>query len=901
MIILIKSFVIAVAIIAACSIAAAQDTTSYPWKVQFPPLDFSHPVRLTAVSDSLIMYLSEGFILRSSDAGATWSRINLPLCFTPKGVQFLNDSLGFIVGDRGTVYKTTDGGLTWNYKRLSVSATDLTGVSFSSPKIGWVSGLFGLIYKTTDGGDNWFAQGYLDFFKGGSECYMSVHAISDSVVWATRWFRVLEVPVGDPNCSECYYLNVNAYRSSDGGSTWLNCRTWDVMPEDAFVDRNQHGFLRDFSSVFDCSANHASLFFRPHFNVDNWYLYTTDDAGIHWDSVSKGTNPVNRYVKILDCGTAWATDSARSILFRSVSTTSLDWKARSFPCDSPCVPYTFDFIDTLTGWCFTDNGNRTVTVYRTTDGALTWQPMSTHVLNRGTLVDVKFINKDIGWAAGNDSTHGLLMKTTDQGSHWNILNTTGAPLHNIKQIQFIDTLTGWMRGDSLYSSRDGGKSWTVDGSFPLDPARPQIHYVWAQFVSPATGWMVRSDWMTFRTADSGATWQQVHDRDTAVNISIAHAVDANNLICMGTVDSLAYEFRLINAGASVQQFELKPDGNTPTMAKAIFFLDSLRGWFVDTMPNVYITSDGGFTWTFLSFDPSLKPITSIFYNDSANGWMTTGRNAIAAPPVGDLDPYITSVLISSGGIEKTSNAGTGITAEHCILQAMTALDFVGDSLGWAVGENLTVYHYFQPASGKPKRRPLMSLSTPVIEFGDVKPGTVGVDSVIVRNDGDDTLVVYGATTPNDKYHAFNVATLLPQSIAPGDTTVLYINFDPAYYIIFSATLFIQSNDDTQYVYLHGTGKNPNGIHGAEPVTRAARLIQNYPNPFSTSTTLVIDPTLDGISSLKISNALGEIVGILPVEHSREIPFNAGSLPAGNYFVEARVALTTVRERVVVAR
>jgi photosystem II stability/assembly factor-like uncharacterized protein len=72
-------------------------------------------------------------------------------------VFMLDANSGWIVGDSGTILKTTDGGATWP-PVTSGTSTNLRGVHFINSEEGWVVGDEGLILATQDGGDNWNPQ-----------------------------------------------------------------------------------------------------------------------------------------------------------------------------------------------------------------------------------------------------------------------------------------------------------------------------------------------------------------------------------------------------------------------------------------------------------------------------------------------------------------------------------------------------------------------------------------------------------------------------------------------------------------------------------------------------------------------------------------------------------------------
>src|SRR5208283_4476995 len=73
------------------------------------------------------------------------------------GIEIIDASNVYIVGDFGILLKTTNGGTTWT-QIPSDPTTFLYGVVFYSATIGWVAGDGGVIMNTTDGGITWNFQ-----------------------------------------------------------------------------------------------------------------------------------------------------------------------------------------------------------------------------------------------------------------------------------------------------------------------------------------------------------------------------------------------------------------------------------------------------------------------------------------------------------------------------------------------------------------------------------------------------------------------------------------------------------------------------------------------------------------------------------------------------------------------
>jgi photosystem II stability/assembly factor-like uncharacterized protein len=103
----------------------------------------------------------EGNILRTTD-GVTWLKQTSPTTHTLFGIDFANESDGWIVGGdpfnyTGIILRTINGGADWSIQNSSMPHM-VYGVSFVTPLTGWVVGDFGIIFNTTNGGTSWSPQ-----------------------------------------------------------------------------------------------------------------------------------------------------------------------------------------------------------------------------------------------------------------------------------------------------------------------------------------------------------------------------------------------------------------------------------------------------------------------------------------------------------------------------------------------------------------------------------------------------------------------------------------------------------------------------------------------------------------------------------------------------------------------
>ncbi|RTL34161.1 MAG: PKD domain-containing protein [Burkholderiales bacterium] len=103
--------------------------------------------------DAQTLWLVGQPLRRSTDAGRTWSTVDIGLGAQdrPLAAQFVTASLGVMVGDRGLILVTRDGGATWQ-RQARVTGQRLDGVSFIDSKNGWITG-DGVVLGTGTGGD----------------------------------------------------------------------------------------------------------------------------------------------------------------------------------------------------------------------------------------------------------------------------------------------------------------------------------------------------------------------------------------------------------------------------------------------------------------------------------------------------------------------------------------------------------------------------------------------------------------------------------------------------------------------------------------------------------------------------------------------------------------------------
>lgn len=136
-------------------------------------------------------------------------------------VQFLNADQGFASGDDGSLYKTLDGGATWQAIKIEMPANRyISGFQFVNPSVGWVisnknshdtlvlDGYESYVMFTNDGGKSWQIQ-----YSDKALQIWQVRFVDDQEGWAVGRNFVIK----DTQQDEVFVLH-----TANQGKTWVN-------------------------------------------------------------------------------------------------------------------------------------------------------------------------------------------------------------------------------------------------------------------------------------------------------------------------------------------------------------------------------------------------------------------------------------------------------------------------------------------------------------------------------------------------------------------------------------------------------------------------------------------------------------------------------------------------------
>ncbi len=121
---------------------------------------FMHELReIVLGADGALHAVGYGTIMRSTDEGHTWTVAPVQGDFF-RGIHFPTPQVGYVVGEYGAVYKTTNAGVDWRQCRAGTSVFAnpdvlLRGIAFVDENEGFLVGTRGTVFRTTDGGKQW--------------------------------------------------------------------------------------------------------------------------------------------------------------------------------------------------------------------------------------------------------------------------------------------------------------------------------------------------------------------------------------------------------------------------------------------------------------------------------------------------------------------------------------------------------------------------------------------------------------------------------------------------------------------------------------------------------------------------------------------------------------------------
>lgn len=240
--------------------------------------------------------------------------------------------------------------------------------------------------------------------------------------------------------------------------------------------------------------------------------------------------------------------------------------------------------------------------------------VSWNQLNSGTtesLYSVHFVNGNVGWAVGNNST---ILKTSDGGANWTPQTAPFSIL--IYGLFAYDPLTAWVCGafSNIFYTIEGG-----EGETWLNTNYPSANSLFSVFfIDALTGYLCGGGGIIGFSSDGGASWSPV-ESGTIQALTSIYFIDSNNGWCCGYGGTI---LTTIDGGVS---WSAQTSGITEQLNK-IFFINENIGYCCGENGLILKTTNAGESWSILT-SGTLEHLKSIFFLNSNYGW-ACGTNGL---------------------------------------------------------------------------------------------------------------------------------------------------------------------------------------------------------------------------------------------------------------------------------
>ena len=507
--------------------------------------------------------------------------INTPIS-SVYGSYFVDQNTAWLVGAYQSLYKTTDGGMTWvNKFSMNVAAYSAYNICFVNSSIGFVGCNYGKILKTTDGGETW--QKIL---------------IPDTTYsnWRIRFF--------DENLGFSLSTKGSAaiiYKTTDGGSTWTSTATIAAAI-------NSFDFYSPTVGV--ATGNASNLYYTTNGTTWNkgtgpasWpYTYSkTDQATVKfispttaiscgWGSTAAGLEPTI-FLKTTDAGASWTylNQTAQNKVY--VNFRSLYFK------------------DSLNGIAAGGATYPGTVLCRTTDGGINWIPLPT-VAGFFSPEILGFQNRVILSGSG-----GAILLSTNFGDSWQVINKNAREtLYSIKNIN--NNIYACGQEGTFYRSTDMGNSFT--GSY-LVSANKCITSNAIQFLTENLGYAACQRGQALKTTDAGDSWTQIlpdTSASTINNLALCFLNENIGFVVGIVASSVDVIYKTTDGGTSWSKIQNLLSQNLNCVA----FADSVHGAAGGSKSGFLYTTDQGVSWKTATVNATDQvAVNSIKFFNGLNG------------------------------------------------------------------------------------------------------------------------------------------------------------------------------------------------------------------------------------------------------------------------------------------
>ncbi len=655
-----------------------------------------------------------GIIFHTTDSGRTWKQQNSKSYNELYAAYFIDRHTGWVVGQLGEILHTLDGGKTWKFQRSGTQA-NLNKVYFADENYGLIVGDEGVILTTINGGVTWELQnsGTSNDLYSFSLSPEGILAVGENGVAMRYAVDTEKFIVELPPSAEAVAAELEAQLTETVEYHWEIIRSG--ASQTYFTDTY---FL---SALHGWTVGHGGA------------ILNTTDGGKTWHPQQSGVTEDLQRIVFIDEKHGWI--AGNRVLLRTENGGET-WEVTREGLETIYYISAMHFINPQMGWI----GANDAQTLHTSDGGKTFR-LQKIGLGSPPIDDLHFINTKEGWAitAHRMRGTGYILHTVDGGDHWEIQARTNQ--HGVG-VHFMNETSGWVvlvNGASLLTT-DGGTTWQQ--TLSTTSAGTRLHAV--KFRNHTEAWGIANDKKLLTTHNQGKHWEVINDslgnqRATrgdeswvhqmakeqflpAFNVTNAHILADGQAWIVGAMMSAprTTDDFVIDADEQVQdtigQIYRTTDfgknwyhqlGKHRNTLRDVLFLDEQHGWIAGDNGDLFSTEDGGQTWQRLESETTQRIVDVHFTSlEPKWGWLML-RNA--------------TLLYTQDGSQWTAqNKQKQLPREDSF--ALNDVAFGNFSEGWAVGERGDIIH--NPDGGTTWARQRTSTSKPLTSV-DMKFAPLG--------------------------------------------------------------------------------------------------------------------------------------------------------------------------------
>lgn len=306
----------------------------------------------------------------------------------------------------------------------------------------------------------------------------------------------------------------------------------------------------------------------------------------------------------------------------------------------------------------------------------TWYQQFFPDLGGRIISDITFVDSVNGFAVtrlSSSSDTNFILRSTNSGDSWSIVyRQFTASIAPFNKVKFLNKDTGFVGGNNLLKTTNGGLNWTVltlpAGAYAEDISILSEDTIWFADHLPFDGGI-------FRTTNKGISWERKYDATPAPNPD--HIYMYNGRIGFMTRSS-NFLYKTTDSG---NNWYTIPGG----VYSDISFIDSLTGWKANPVPppTMKKTIDGGLSWV-----EQVLPDGGIILTTNINKFNVLNKDTIW----GAGGQVFYGGGRRSGMLFRTTNGGNNwlfqVPDTSFGILGFGKVQFLNKNTGWAYGTTL---------------------------------------------------------------------------------------------------------------------------------------------------------------------------------------------------------------------